>query len=105
MKSINIKRNGIDIGKLVYDLTDEENGMGEVKDINIPADPHLELNIRLHLDNNPDALSISGGHAPDDIGSYTEGVVNVLRYLMNEYNFDIDLTDFPVYTPPEDLLA
>lgn len=105
MNSILIKRNGITIGTISYKMLSEEDMMGEVHDIYVPNDPNLELDIRLNLDNNPNRLSVSGGYAPDDIGSYSEGVVKVLRNLMDEHNFDVDLTDFPVYEPPASRLA
>ena len=93
---IELRRDGRAIGEIVFETHGKvSEAIGEVTSIAIPTEPALEELMREHFDTNPEALSVTGGYAPEDVGAYGEGVNAVLALLQEEHDFTYDPRQIP----------
>ncbi len=76
------------IGFITYRVDDEVLARGSVIAVDVPGDRALQREINRHLADNPDQLSIEGGIAPTDIGTYVDGLRHIL--LVTALNGDFD---------------
>ena len=78
----------IEIGSIKFNITDKDELRGHVTSVRIDGDAKLKSIIETHLSSNPDRVSIAGGRSPTNIGTYGDGVYNVLSHLSQKLGFD-----------------
>jgi len=93
---IELEREGHTLGEIIFETIGKvSNAVGEIKEISIPGDPGLKSLLNLHFTTNPEAIAITGGKTPTEVGEYGEGIGAVLELLAQEQDFEYDPKQIP----------
>lgn len=88
------------VATVKFRMTDVENTFGTV--VSVSADsPQIESFIKYRLSGNPENIHIEGGHRPDNVGKWSDGVWWVMDAASERYGLVHDDSDMVFYKAPE----